>query len=222
MTHLSVPRLLRRHGHLVRKSLRLPYPFIVGKKECSILKYRAPNGSAKLVAFESWNPARIEKVPRIQCAIPDELVSAAVKLVGSRARNRVHHTAGRLAILRRVVTGQHREFLDGVDAEAPSQDAAGRTVGVIVEADAIQTIVVLLGPGAGDGQLLSEAAVSALRARREVRLRLDPIHSGLQRCQVRPTAAVQRQLADCLRIPHRAALPALYMHVATSTHPPTH
>src|ERR1700704_892887 len=99
MTHLSVPRLLRRHCHLVRNALRLPYPFVVGKKECSILKYRAPNGSAKLVALERWNTTHIEKVPCIQCTIPDELVSAAVKLICPRARNRVHDSAGRLAVL---------------------------------------------------------------------------------------------------------------------------
>src|SRR3982074_593019 len=106
MTHLSVPRLLRRHCHLVRNALRLPYPFVVGKKECSILKYRAPNGSAKLVASERWNTTYIEKVPRIQCTIPEELVSAAMKLVCSRACNRVPPSPRSLPKPGRVVAWQ--------------------------------------------------------------------------------------------------------------------
>ena len=72
--------------------------------------------------------------------------------------------------------------MNGVDAQVSSQDAAGRSICIIVETDAIETIIILLRPRARNGQLLSEAAISAVRASREGGLRLDGIHAGLQLC----------------------------------------
>src|ERR1700674_4289702 len=141
--------------------------FVVSKEERSVLEYRSANRSAKLVPLERRNCGSIEEISGVQCAIAEELVTTAVKLIGSGARNIVNDSSGGLAVLRRVVAGQHGELLNGVDAQASSQNAAGRSVGVIVETNAVQTIVVLLGPCAGNSQLLPETAISSIRPRRE-------------------------------------------------------
>jgi hypothetical protein len=53
----------------------------------------------------------------------------------------------------------------------------------------------LLGTRAGNGELLAKAAIAAIRAGSKAGLRLNGFHTGLQRRQIRPTAAVQGQLA---------------------------
>src|SRR6266566_1446841 len=66
----------------------------------------------------------------------------------------------------------HIEEVPGVEFAITKKlvHAAGCSIGVVIEADAIQTVVVLLWPGAGDGQLLSKTAISAIGARRKVGL----------------------------------------------------
>src|SRR5260370_1106009 len=82
----------------------------------------------------------------------------------------VNYAAGRLPSIGGVALGQHGEFLICVHTQAPSQDAAGLSVGVIVGVEAVQTIVILLRPGARNPNLLPNPAFSPFRPRREVRL----------------------------------------------------
>src|SRR5260370_11083147 len=86
--------------------------------------------------------------------------------------------------------------MNGVDAEVSAENATRGAVGIIVEADAVQAVVVLLRPGAGDGQLLAETSIATVCAHCEGRLRLDCIDSRLQSCEGRPTPAVERQVTD--------------------------
>ena len=53
--------------------------------------------------------------------------------------------------------------LDGIDAQASAQNATRSTIGIIIEADAIQAIVVLLWTITTDGYLGSQASVCTPR-----------------------------------------------------------
>src|SRR5260370_26690583 len=102
--------------------------------------------------------------------------------------------------------------MNGVDAEVSAENATRGAVGIVVETDAVQAVVVLLRPGAGDGQLLAETAIATVCAHCESRLRLDCIDSRLQGCQVRPTPTVERQFADGGRIHNCADIGAGELH----------
>src|SRR5258708_22650416 len=90
--------------------------------------------------------------------------------------------------------------MNGIDAKVSAEDATRGAVGIVVETDAVQAVVVLLRPRAGDGQLLAETAIATVCAHCEGRLRLDCIDSRLQSCEVRPTPAVEPQFTDSGRI----------------------
>jgi len=171
----------RRHEVQVSDALRLANTFVVGKEERTILDDRAADGAAKLVPLEGRlrSSGVLKEIPRVERTVPEELVHAPVKSIGPRARNGVDDSSGCFAILRRIVARENGELLNGVHAEISAKYAAGRSVGVIVEANAVQSIIVLLRPRAGDSQLLSEAAVAAIRARREGWLRLNCLNTGL-------------------------------------------
>src|SRR5258708_1975080 len=111
-----------------------------------------------------------------------------------------------------MVAGEDREFLNGIDAQVSAEDATRGSVGIVVETDAVQAVVVLLRPGAGDGQLLAETAVATVCAHGEGRLRLDCIDSRLQSCEVRPTAAVERQFANSGGVHNRADIRTGELH----------
>src|SRR5262249_24451330 len=73
--------------------------------------------------------------------------------------------------------------------------AARRRVGVIVDADAVEAIVVLVRARAADRDLRSESAIAAVVQSVRIRLRADRVDARLQRSELRPIAAVQRKLA---------------------------
>jgi hypothetical protein len=49
-------------------------------------------------------------------------------------------------------------LLNGVDSEIVTKDAAGSTIGIIVDADSVQAIAVLVGSGTRDAYWRSKAA----------------------------------------------------------------
>ena len=137
----------------------------------------------------------LKEVCGVQRAVSEKLVGAAVKGIGARPRDRVDHSSRGLPVLRRVIAGQDRKFLNGIYTEVPTHYAAGCAVGVIVEADAIQSVVILLRPRAGNGQLLPEPSIAAIGASRKGRLSLNGVHARLQGSQVRPASAIQWKFA---------------------------
>ena len=92
----------------------------------------------------------VKKVSRIERAVAQELVSASMKLVCPRARNGVDDSTGCLAVFGGVIARQNREFLNGIHAQIPAQHTAGPTIRIIIEADAIEAIVILLRASTGD------------------------------------------------------------------------
>ena len=118
-----------------------------------------------------------------------ELEHRAADLVGARARDGVDDAAGRAAVLRGVGVGEHGELGHRLDAQVGAEGVARRRVGVVVDADAVEAVVVLRRAGAGDGHLHAVARARAAAA-------ADADDAGLQHRELRPVAAVQRQLAD--------------------------
>ena len=117
-------------------------------------------------------------------------------LICARARDGIDDAAGCLAVFRGVIAGEDGKLLNGIDAEAATENAAWSAVGVVVEANPIQAIIILLRSRAGDGELLAEAAVAAIRASGEVRLGMDGVYARLELSKIGPTAAVEREFAD--------------------------
>ena len=129
-----------------------------------VLPDRPTRRCSELIAFEGRNRGPVEKVSRIQSAVAQELVSASMELVRSRARNGIDHSAGGLPVLGRIVAGQDGKLLNGVHAQVPAQHAARPAVGIVVDADAVQAIVILLGASPGDGDLVLQSRGSRGRA----------------------------------------------------------
>src|SRR6266478_3146069 len=100
--------------------------------------------SAELIALERRDLGTIEKPPGIQRAVAQEFVSGAMNLIGARASDSVYDSSRRLAVLGRVVAGQDRKLLNSVYAEVSAKYAAGTAIGIIVNADAINSVIVLL------------------------------------------------------------------------------
>ena len=172
-------------------------PLVVGEEEGLVLPDRRPQGGAELVAGQGrLRGGLVEVVARVQRVVAEELVAGAVEGVRARARDRVDDASRRAAVLRRVVARQHRELLDGVDAQVHAARAPGRAVGVVVDAHAVQAVVVLLRPVAGHGQLVPVTAVAARRGHAVHRLRADADHAGLQGRERRPVPPVEGQLSQ--------------------------
>jgi hypothetical protein len=65
-------------------------------------------------------------------------------------RDGIDHGTGGLTAFGGAVLRDDREFLDSIAAGDCAPHAAGRSIGVVVEADSIKTVVVLLRPRSGD------------------------------------------------------------------------
>ena len=102
----------------------------------------------------------------------------------------VDDAAGGEAVRRGVVARDDRELRDGFRAETESGSRARGGVGVIVDAHAVEAVIVLLRPTAGNRQLRSEPAVSAVVQPVGVRLRTDWADPWLEDGQPSSVAAV--------------------------------
>ncbi len=171
--------------------------FEVAEEEGVLLPDGAARGGAVLVAAERRRRGSgVEVVSGVERAVAEEAVCRAVDPVGSAARDGVDDAAGGLAVLGGEVAGEDGELGDGVYAEVDADDGAGTAVGVVVDADAVEAVVVLRGPSSGDGDLGAEAAVAAACALVEGDLGGDAGDAGLQGGEIGPTAAVEGKIAD--------------------------
>ena len=158
----TVTRVLRRYTIRFGNSKRLPQTLVVGKEERLVTKHGSAKRAAELVAPEGCNCRGVEVVPRVERAVTNELVRAAAKLIGSGTRDCVDYTARCLSVLCGVIRRNHRELLNGIDTGNGAQHTAGSAVGVVVEADPIETVVVLLRPRTRDAHLVAKAAEHAI------------------------------------------------------------
>jgi len=123
-----------RHLHRVGDTLGLPDAFVVSKEKRAILDDRAADGAAKLVALERRlrGAATLKEILCIQRAVAQEVLHAAMKCIRPGARNGINNAPGSLAVFRGIVAREDGELLDGVDAEVAAENAARRSVGVVV------------------------------------------------------------------------------------------
>src|SRR5260370_289717 len=110
----------------------------------------------------------------------------------------IYDSAGGLPVLSREAAGQYRELLNGVHAQGGAEHVARAAVGVIVDANSVQPVVVVCRSLAGDGEFRSEAAIPA-RGGSVVHLGLNQVDAGVKSGKRSPGGSVQGQLEHGLR-----------------------
>ena len=157
----------------------------------------AAGRSAELIAAELCNLAgSVEFISRIEGGVAEELVRGAVELTGAGASDCVDYAACRLTVVGGRVGGDDGEFLDRVDAKVGADDAAGTAVGIVVDTNAVHTVVILLRARSSYGELIADAAVGALVGDRDGRLGPDGGNAGLQIGELSPVATIEREFYD--------------------------
>ena len=102
-----------------------------------------------MVPLERGNPG-IEEISRIQGAVAQKFIDASVEDIRAGARDSINDSARGSAVLGGLVGSQHGKLLNGVDAEIVTQNTSRRSVRIVVDAHAIEAIVILIRPGSGN------------------------------------------------------------------------
>src|SRR5206468_4863823 len=131
---------------------------VIREDECAILLDRTSERTSEFIPLDRRNP-RIKDISRIQVAVAQKFIDASVEGVRAGARYGINDSARGPAVLGGIVAAQHRKLLNGVDAEIVTQNTSWRSVRVVVDAHAIEAIVILIRPGAGDAQGCSKTAL---------------------------------------------------------------
>src|SRR5580700_5107733 len=124
--------------------------------------------------------------------------------VGSRTGRCVNDSAGRQAVIGGGVAGDDEKFLDRVYAEHTAGDAARGAGAVVVDADAVELIVVSLRPVAADADVLAKSSIGTVVANAESLLRAHLRDARFEQFEGSPVAAVQWQLVYGVRVNHAA------------------
>ena len=144
--------------------------------------YRPAKHASELVAPQrriDWG----KEVARIEVVVAHEFEQHAMKIVPSGFEYRIHDSAGKPSLLRRISRGLHLEFLNGVEIGAGLWAAAAR----VPVLESINDKIGLIGARSTD---VEAGTVAALRR---------GLH-GLNRVgEIGKTAPVQRHLGDLLR-----------------------
>src|SRR2546426_3769515 len=96
-----------------------------------------------------------------------------MKRVRSRARDSIDDAARGPAVCSRIIASQNRKLLHGIDTKVVTQNTSRRSVGVVVDAYTIESIVVLIRPRAGNTQGCSKTALRVASA-----LSASSLHAG--------------------------------------------
>ena len=107
----------RRHRREHRIARELPRAFPRREEKCLSPPDRTAERAAELVQPQR-RLRRREVVLRVQRIVLQRLEQAAAVTVRPRSRRHRHDAAGRVAVLRGVVVGDHAEFLHRVDGKA--------------------------------------------------------------------------------------------------------
>ncbi len=133
---------------------------------------------------------RIKIVLRVKNFVAVKDKSGSVELIHAAFGDGIDHRAGGAAVLRRVVAGQHRKFLNAVNSQIQPGCAARRTIGIVVDADAVYAIGVLVRAVPSVAQLISKSTIAFVGAETSADLVGNTGHSRLERCQRSPVASV--------------------------------
>src|SRR5436853_2271392 len=89
---------------------------------------------------------------------------------------------------------------DGVDSQIETDDAPRRAIGIVVDADSIEPVIVLLRASARDCNLHAISTIAAISSYGDGFFRPNGSHAGLQCGKLRPIAPVEWKLADRLGV----------------------
>ncbi len=84
-----------------------------------------------------------------------------MEAVRTRLGDCINDSARGFTVLRREASCQYRELLNGIHAEGGADHIARSAVGVVVNADTIEPVIVVRRSLPRDGEFRSEAAVAA-------------------------------------------------------------
>src|SRR5690348_5636356 len=104
-----------------------------------------PAGRASELIAAKWRFLLIKIVAGIESAVSQEFICGTMQRVRARACDSVHDSAGRSAIFGGISIGDYRELLNGINTKIYSQRASGSSICIVIDADAIEPIVVLPG-----------------------------------------------------------------------------
>ena len=126
---VAVP--LRLRGHELHLSTRhiAHTGTLVGAEVEQLVFYDSTSPTAPELVALQLILCDCEELPCVQLAVPQKLKQRTMNIVGSGARNDVDDAARRVAVLRREVTREQAEFLDGVGVR---EGQAGVQIGVVV------------------------------------------------------------------------------------------
>src|SRR5487761_183265 len=183
----------------MRNSQILPKALVIEEEKGLVFLNGATQRTAKLIAVEG-SPRRIKESFSIKILIPQEPISGAMEGIGARPRSGIDHAAGSSSVLRRVVAGEDRELLYGVNAHRDARYATGTAAGIILNADTIQAEIVLLRAGPRYAQKCSDSTVGSVGRTGSGCLRRNVVDAGREGCELHPIAPVQRQFRQRLGI----------------------
>src|SRR5262249_21312564 len=160
---------------------------VIRKEKGSILLYWPSRRSSELISLERRDLS-VKEIPRVQGAVPKELIDIAVEGVRPGARHRVDYAARGAAVAGRIAVPQYGKLLHGIHAESGAEHTGWSAVGIIVDADAIQAITILVRPRSRNADCGPEAALSLGASR------LDAGYPGLEGGELSPVAPVERRI----------------------------
>ena len=137
---------------------------VVSKNERPVFYAGAARRASKWITFKRRDRRPIKKVSRIERAVAQKLEYTSMKLIRPGPRNRIDHAFGSSSILRRRVACQNRKFLDNIDAQVSAKDVSRPAIGIVVYANAIQTVIILLRAASGNADLGSKVARPSIRS----------------------------------------------------------
>src|SRR5262249_44046811 len=130
--------------------------FIVCKEEYAVPLDGSSGRRAKLVSAKRRQGALHEETASIKNVVADELVQAAVKLIGSRARDQADDGARVASVFCAEIVGEHAELAHRFDSQAGAVHASG-AVGSIAGECAVNEVKVGVSARAIDRQPRAEA-----------------------------------------------------------------
>lgn len=137
---------------------------VVSKNERPVFYDGTARRASKLITFKRLDHRLIKKVSRIERAVAQKLVDTSMKLIRAGPRNRIDHASGSSSVIRRIVACQNRKFQDSIDAQVSAKDATRPAIGIVVYANAIQTVIILLRAASGNADLGFKAARPSIRS----------------------------------------------------------
>ena len=158
----------------------LPEAFVVSEEESLVRSQGSAQRAAEITSPERRDAAAVEKIPRVEGAVAQEFVRAAVKLIGAGGRNNSHLCARPLPVFGAVGVAEHVKLPDSINPEQLAACSARGEVdfrGARVF-DSVQQKNAFLGTPAGDCKHVPHRRVGCAYPARPLRRVID--NSGVE------------------------------------------